>query len=69
VRLKGQQVRCELTSARPGKTVLHVVYLGKELLRRQDLSGDPPQLAAIFRERCRSPLDVVALATKMGQAA
>jgi hypothetical protein len=65
VRFENSQVRFELTSRRPGKTVLRAIYRGRELLRRLDLPGDPGPLAENFRERCASPVDVMTLATKM----
>jgi hypothetical protein len=67
VRFAGSQVRFELTSRRPGLTKVHVIYRGRELLRRLDLPGDPAPLAATFREQCACPADVMMLA--MGMAA
>ena len=65
VRFENSQVRFELTSRRPGKTVLRVIYRGKEMLRRLDLAGDPGLLAENLRERARCPADVMTLVSRM----
>jgi hypothetical protein len=65
VKFEGSQVRFELTGCRPGKTVLRVIYRGKEVLRRLDLAGDPGPLAENLRERARCPVDVMTLVSRM----
>jgi hypothetical protein len=68
VRFAGQQVRFELTSRRPGLTTMRAIYRG-QLVKRLDLPGDPAPLAATFRERARTPVDVMTLVSRMGIAA
>jgi hypothetical protein len=66
LKFEGYRVRFELTSRKPGLTMMRSVYRGKAV-HSAALSGDPAPLAAIFRERARCPADVMMLA--MGMAA